>query len=60
MATTSNSCEDCGCRMYGGFCVNCDEEHFIADQYRELGEAVPEGIASAELEQVHRRFANDD
>jgi len=48
-------CEDCGTRMYGGFCPNCDEEHFIADQYRELGEPVPQCIADAEFEQLDRR-----
>lgn len=41
--------------MYGGFCPNCDEEHFIADQYRELGESVPPVIADAEREQIDRR-----
>ena len=25
-------CEDCGCRVYNGSCVNCDEEVFIAEQ----------------------------
>jgi hypothetical protein len=48
-------CADCGTRMYGGFCPNCDEEHFIADQYRELGESVPPVIADAEREQIDRR-----
>ena len=49
------TCEDCGCRVYGGFCVNCDEETFIADQYRDLGEAVPEIIRESEKEQYQRR-----
>lgn len=49
------ACEYCGCRMYGGFCTNCEEEHFIADQYRELGEGVPESIARAEREQIQQR-----
>lgn len=49
------ACEDCGCRMYGGFCTNCDEEHFIADQYRADGESVPQSIADAEAEQRRRR-----
>ena len=30
-----NSCENCGCRVYHGDCVNCDEEAFI-DEQREL------------------------
>lgn len=25
-------CEDCGCKVYGGHCVNCHEETFIAEQ----------------------------
>ena len=25
-------CEDCGCRVYGGNCVNCHEETFIYEQ----------------------------
>jgi hypothetical protein len=50
-------CEDCGVRMYGGFCPNCDEEHFIANQYRELGESVPQCIAESELEQIEKRKA---
>ena len=50
-----NTCLDCGERMYGGYCVNCDEEHFIADQYRELGESVPLSIAELEGEQIARR-----
>ena len=25
-------CEDCGSRVYGGVCVNCNEDVFIAEQ----------------------------
>jgi len=25
------SCEDCGCRMYGGICSNCQEELYIME-----------------------------
>jgi hypothetical protein len=49
------ACEDCGSRMYGGFCTNCDEEHFIADQYRSDGESVPLSIAQIEGEQIAKR-----
>lgn len=38
------TCEDCGCRVYSGACVNCHEEVYIAEQYEDLGEAVPESI----------------
>ena len=36
------SCEDCGCRVYGGFCTNCHEEVFIAEQYYEDGLPLPD------------------
>jgi hypothetical protein len=48
-------CSDCGEKMSDGFCINCDEEHFIADQYRDLGESVPLGIAATEQEQMRKR-----
>lgn len=48
------NCIDCGDKMYSGFCPTCDEEHFIAEQYRELGEPVPESIVDAALEQESR------
>ena len=25
-------CKNCGCKIYGGACVNCHEEFFIAEQ----------------------------
>lgn len=48
----NNYCEDCGSKVYKGHCVNCHEETFIADQYRELGETVPDSIVKKELEQA--------
>jgi hypothetical protein len=30
-------CEDCGCAVYNGHCVNCHEEVFIAEQHMDLG-----------------------
>lgn len=33
----ANICEDCGCKVYNGACVNCHEEIYIADQHLELG-----------------------
>lgn len=42
-----NACENCGCRVYGGYCVNCHEEVFIADQYRANGDPVPESMLDA-------------
>ena len=26
------TCQDCGCRIYNGHCVNCHEETYIAEQ----------------------------
>lgn len=49
-------CDDCGCKMYGGLCTNCDEETFIADQYRELGESVPQALADTEETQKQRHI----
>ena len=36
------TCEDCGCRVYEGRCVNCYEELNILDQYYELGMEQPD------------------
>lgn len=46
-------CENCGCGMSGGFCSNCHEEVFIAEQYSELGQDVPESIAQKANEQIN-------
>ena len=48
----ANFCEDCGCKFFGGHCTNCHEETFIAEQYRDLDEAVPESIATKEKKQA--------
>lgn len=34
-------CEDCGCKVFGGRCVNCHEELYIQDQYIEQGMPLP-------------------
>ncbi len=47
------TCEDCGSKVYGGHCTNCHEETFIAQQYRDLGESVPQSIADKETEQSY-------
>ena len=46
-------CENCGCGMSGGFCSNCHEEVFIAEQYSELGEDVPTSIQQKANEQIN-------
>lgn len=28
----SSTCTECGCKVYGGYCVNCHEEHYITEQ----------------------------
>jgi len=38
---TQDYCENCGCKVYSGRCVNCHEELYIIDQYRELGMPLP-------------------
>lgn len=38
------SCENCGSRVYKNGCVNCNEAHYIAEQYEDLGMPVPETI----------------
>lgn len=42
-------CEDCGCKVFNGHCVNCHEETYIAQQYVEMGEEVPDSIYKKEL-----------
>ena len=29
-------CEDCGCKIYGGICSNCQEELFIIENQSEF------------------------
>ena len=36
------TCEDCGCRIYSGHCVNCHEEVFIVEQYYEDNLPLPD------------------
>jgi len=50
-----NKCEDCGCGMSGGFCSNCHEEVFIAEQYIELGEDVPLSINNKANEHINNK-----
>ena len=32
----SRSCADCGCKVYNGACVNCEEEIYIEEQMADL------------------------
>lgn len=36
-----NYCDDCGCNVYNGHCVNCHEEVYIYEQHEELGFPIP-------------------
>jgi hypothetical protein len=51
------ACENCGSRLYGGYCVNCHEEVFIAQQYEADGESVPDLLLEkiAEFEPQEKR-----
>lgn len=54
-----STCENCGSKVYGGYCVNCNEEHFIEEQYIELGEKIPDSIytkARKDDEQCRKRI----
>lgn len=51
-----NYCEDCGCKMYNGFCTNCHEEVFIEEQYIGLDEEIPNEIHEKSNE--HRKFVS--
>ena len=38
------ACEDCGTKMYSGFCPNCNEEVFIEQEYKQEGLPIPATI----------------
>jgi len=38
-------CENCGCKVFDGFCINCHEEIYIEEQYIDLDMPVPEIIS---------------
>lgn len=48
------TCEDCGSKIYGGYCTWCDESHFIAEQYIDLVEYVPQ-IIQEEAKEADKR-----
>lgn len=43
-------CDDCGCRVYDGACVNCHEIIFIEKQYQDLDLPTPESVALDAIE----------
>ena len=52
-------CEDCGCGMSGGFCSNCHEEVFIAEQYADLGMDCPSSINEKANEHINNEDRQD-
>jgi len=55
------TCDDCGEKVYGGYCTNCHEEVFIAEQYELDGETVPDALLEkiAEFKPKDRQIARD-
>jgi hypothetical protein len=59
----SSYCENCGCKVYDGFCTNCHEEVYIEEQYYELGEGCPDIIyekAQEQRREVRSRIFNNE
>ena len=48
-------CEDCGCKVFSGRCVNCNEVEYIEDQYYELDMPVPKIIQEQSQESRDER-----
>jgi hypothetical protein len=48
---TYQACEDCGTRMYGGLCPNCQEEAYIFEN-QDTDEA---GLSDAFMTTVHEQ-----
>lgn len=56
------TCEDCGSKVYSGYCVNCNEEHYIEEQYIELDMVVPKSIyekSRKDDESAKKRLRNE-
>ena len=49
----TNYCKDCGCKSYGGHCVNCHEETFIFEQAQSLENF--EGFSKEFLDKVNEQ-----
>jgi hypothetical protein len=45
----SNYCPDCGCKVYGGICSNCQEELYIFENQNEF---LPESLSDEFAEKV--------
>lgn len=52
------ACPDCGCRMYGGLCSNCQEELYILENQADcLGPVSEEFMQKAEEQRDRVRSA---
>lgn len=47
------NCENCGCKVYNGHCVNCHEETYIAEQ--NAGNDEPCAMSQEFWNEVHRQ-----
>lgn len=53
-----NYCDDCGCKVFNGACVNCHEEIYIQEQYEDLEMEVPKLIRDKNLEHEPKIIKN--
>lgn len=56
-------CENCGSKVYSGYCVNCNEEHFIEEQYIELDMNIPDSIyykSRQDDKEAKKRLSEED
>lgn len=55
-------CEDCGCKVFSGRCVNCHEELYIRDQYIELNMELPpeDSDFMRKVHEQEKQIANTD
>lgn len=55
----SKHCDDCGCKVYDGRCLNCHEIEYIEDQYLEMGDLPPESVRKEAEESRKLRKKNN-
>jgi hypothetical protein len=55
------ACNDCGEKVYGGYCTWCHEEWFIAQQCQLDGEPIPDALVEkiATFTPKERKIARD-
>ncbi len=52
-------CEDCGCKVYNGHCVNCHEETYIAEQNYSNEEPIAFSSEFKETLELQKQEAKD-